>query len=50
MSHPHWIKAVQAGLRHDHWPVGMSAARLLQRAQHRMLNRVRHLHHGQQEV
>ena len=44
------IEAVQAGLRHDDRPLGMAAARLLQHAQHHVLNRVRHLHYDQQEV
>ena len=44
------VKAVQAGLCHDNRPVGVSAASLSQNAQHRMLNRIRHLHHDQQKV
>jgi hypothetical protein len=50
MPHADGIKAVQARLRDDDQPVGMAAPRLLQSAQHRMLNRVCHLHHDQQEV
>jgi hypothetical protein len=44
------VKAVQASLCNDNWPVGMPAARLSKNAQHRMLSRIRHLHYGQQEV
>ena len=44
MSHPSGVKSVQARLRHDHRPLGMPTARLLQRMQHHILNRVRHLH------
>ena len=40
----------EAGLRDDDRPVRMSAARLSENAQHRMLHRIRHLHHDQQEV
>ena len=50
MHHPGGIEAVQSGLRHHHRPVGMAAARLLQRVQHRLLVRVLHLHHDQHEV
>ncbi len=50
MPHAHGVEAVQASLRDDDRPVGMMAPRLLQGAQHRMLNRIRHLHHDQQEV
>ena len=50
MSHARGVEAVQAGLRDDDRPVGMAAPRLLQDAQHRMLNRVRHLHDDEQEV
>jgi hypothetical protein len=44
MAHPCGVKAVQARLGHDHWPLGMAAPRLLQRIQYHVLNRVRHLH------
>ena len=50
MLHPGGVKSVQARLRHDHRPLGMTAARLLQRMQHHMLNRVRHLHRDQHQV
>jgi hypothetical protein len=50
MLHPSWVKAMEARLRHNHRPIGMTAACLLQRMQHHMLNRVRHLHRDQHEV
>jgi hypothetical protein len=44
------IEPVQSGLRHHHRPVRMPAPHLLQNAQHRSLNWIRHLHHHQQQV
>ena len=50
MPHADGVKAVQTGLCDDNRPVGVSAARLPENTQHRMLNRIRHLHRDQQEV
>ena len=47
MPRPREIQAMQAGLRHNDWPVGMVVARLLKRTQDHMLNRIRHLHYDQ---
>jgi hypothetical protein len=44
------VKAVQAGLRDDNWPIGMPATRLSENAQHRMLSRISYLHCDQQQV
>jgi hypothetical protein len=44
------VKAVQTGLRRHYWPVRVPAASLSQDVQHRMLNRIRYLHHDQQKV
>jgi hypothetical protein len=41
---------VEAGLSYDDRPIRMSAARLSENVQYAMLNRIRHLHHDQQEV
>jgi hypothetical protein len=50
MSCAEGVEAVQAGLRYDNRPVGVSAASLSQKPQHLVLNRVSHLHHDQQRV
>jgi hypothetical protein len=50
MSCSEGVKAVQACLRHDNWPVRVSTASGTQNVQHRMLNRISHLHDDQQEV
>jgi len=44
------VKTVQPGLRDDDRPVGMPVPRLTKNAQHRMLGRIRHLHHNQQQM
>ena len=50
MARPGGIETMQPGLRDHHRPIGMAAARLLERAHNRVLNRVRNLHHRQQKV
>src|SRR3984893_13676367 len=50
MAHPPGIKPMQSGLRDNNRPVRVAAAHLLQRAQDRILHRVRHLHRDDNQM